>query len=56
MENPKPEKVAVVEEVREKLSASNAALFTEYRGLTVRDLAFLTGGRNPVDAVVAIGC
>jgi large subunit ribosomal protein L10 len=41
MENPKPEKVAVVEEVREKLSASNAALFTEYRGLTVRDLAEL---------------
>ena len=41
MENPKPEKVAVVEEVREKLSASDAALFTEYRGLTVRDLAEL---------------
>lgn len=41
MENPRPEKVAVVEEVREKLSASDAALFTEYRGLTVRDLAEL---------------
>lgn len=41
MENPRPEKVAVVEEVREKLSSSGAALFTEYRGLTVRDLADL---------------
>ncbi len=41
MENPRPEKVAVVEEVRDKLSASDAALFTEYRGLTVRDLAEL---------------
>lgn len=41
MENPRPEKVAVVEEVREKLSAADAALFTEYRGLTVRDLAEL---------------
>jgi large subunit ribosomal protein L10 len=41
MENPRPDKVAVVEEVREKLSSSDAALFTEYRGLTVRDLAEL---------------
>lgn len=41
MENPRPEKVAVVEEVRDKLSAADAALFTEYRGLTVRDLAEL---------------
>ncbi len=41
MENPRPEKVAVVDEVREKFVSSNAALFTEYRGLTVRDLAEL---------------
>lgn len=41
MENPRPEKVAVVEEVREKLSGADAAVFTEYRGLTVRDLAEL---------------
>jgi large subunit ribosomal protein L10 len=38
MENPRPEKVAVVEEVREKFETSDAVLFTEYRGLTVRDL------------------
>lgn len=41
MENPRQDKVAVVEEVREKLSSAEAALFTEYRGLTVRDLADL---------------
>lgn len=41
MENPRPEKVAVVAEVREKLDAADAVLFTEYRGLTVRDLAEL---------------
>ncbi|HKY15701.1 MAG TPA: 50S ribosomal protein L10, partial [Microthrixaceae bacterium] len=35
MENPRPEKVAVVDEVREKLSAADAVLMTEYRGLTV---------------------
>jgi large subunit ribosomal protein L10 len=38
MENPRPEKVAVVEEVREKLASAEAVVFTEYRGLTVRDL------------------
>jgi large subunit ribosomal protein L10 len=41
MENPRPDKVAVVAEVREKFSESDAVLFTEYRGLTVRDLAEL---------------
>lgn len=43
MDNPKPEKVAVVEEVREKLSSTEAVVFTEYRGLTVRDLQDLRG-------------
>ncbi len=38
MENPRPDKVAVVEEVREKLSSTEAVVFTEYRGLTVGDL------------------
>lgn len=38
MENPRPEKVAVVDEVRGKFADSDAVLFTEYRGLTVRDL------------------
>ena len=35
MENPRPEKVAVVEDVRERLSSASAALLTEYRGLDV---------------------
>ncbi len=43
MENPRPEKVAVVEEVRNRLSAASAALLTEYRGLKVSDLARLRG-------------
>jgi large subunit ribosomal protein L10 len=35
MDNPRPEKVAVVDEVREKLSSAGASLLTEYRGLDV---------------------
>ena len=41
MENPRPEKVAVVTEVRERLDAAEAAILTEYRGLTVSELAAL---------------
>ena len=41
MENPRPEKVAVVDEVRSRLGAADAAILTEYRGLTVADLAAL---------------
>ncbi len=41
MENPRPEKVAVVGEVRGRLSSANAALLTEYRGLKVDELAQL---------------
>ena len=41
MDNPRPEKVAVVAEVRERLSNSDAALLTEYRGITVSELAIL---------------
>ena len=41
MENPRQEKVAVVTEVRKKLEASNAAIITEYRGLSVGALAQL---------------
>jgi large subunit ribosomal protein L10 len=41
MDNPRPEKVAVVDEVRERLSSSSAALLTEYRGLKVGELADL---------------
>ena len=41
MGEPRPEKVAVVDEVRDRLSSSNGALLTEYRGLKVSDLAAL---------------
>lgn len=41
MENPRPEKVAVVDEVRAKLEAAGAALLTEYRGLDVSATAEL---------------
>jgi large subunit ribosomal protein L10 len=37
----RPEKVAVVEEIRTKLSEADAAVLTEYRGLTVPELAEL---------------
>jgi large subunit ribosomal protein L10 len=41
MENPRPEKVAVVDEVRDRLSNSEAALLTEYRGIGVADMSAL---------------
>lgn len=41
MDNPRPEKVAVVDEVRERLEAASGAILTEYRGLTVKDIAGL---------------
>jgi large subunit ribosomal protein L10 len=47
LENPRPEKVAVVDEVRERLASSSAALLTEYRGLKVGDLAELRRALRP---------
>jgi large subunit ribosomal protein L10 len=44
MENPRPEKVAVVDEVRARLADSTASVVTEYRGLTVAQLAQLRNG------------
>src|SRR5437764_1371737 len=41
MENPRPAKVAVVNEVKDRLSSSGGAILTEYRGLNVGDLATL---------------
>lgn len=41
MDNPRAEKVAVVEEVRARLSAAPAALLTEYRGLNVAAISEL---------------
>ncbi|HET6964932.1 MAG TPA: 50S ribosomal protein L10 [Acidimicrobiales bacterium] len=41
MDNPRPEKVAVVTEVRDRLGSAAGALLTEYRGLTVSEMARL---------------
>jgi large subunit ribosomal protein L10 len=41
MDNPRPQKVAVVTEVRARLDAAEAAILTEYRGLSVAELASL---------------
>jgi large subunit ribosomal protein L10 len=43
----RPEKVAVVEEIRTKLADADAAVLTEYRGLTVHELADLRGSLRP---------
>jgi len=39
--DPRPEKIAVVEEVRARLSSAGAAILTEYRGLKVSELETL---------------
>jgi large subunit ribosomal protein L10 len=41
MDNPRAEKVAVVNEVKDRLEASDGAVLTEYRGLKVAELAAL---------------
>jgi large subunit ribosomal protein L10 len=41
LRDPRPEKVAVVDEVQQRLSSSSAAILTEYRGLPVKDLEVL---------------
>ena len=46
---PRPEKAAVVEEIRNKLDGADAALLTEYRGLSVRALADLRGSLRPAN-------
>jgi len=46
---PRPEKTAVVEEIRTKLSEADAAVLTEYRGLSVGALAQLRGSLRPAD-------
>jgi large subunit ribosomal protein L10 len=47
MDNPRPEKVAVVNEVRERFAGADAVLLTEYRGLTVAALASLRRQLRP---------
>ena len=41
MENPRPEKVAVVDEIRGRLEAADATVLTEYRGLDVTSIQTL---------------
>ena len=41
MENPRPEKVAVVDDVRQRFESASAALLTEYRGLDVTAISEL---------------
>ena len=43
----KADKTAVVDEIRSKLDGSDAAVLTEYRGLTVTELADLRGAAAP---------
>jgi len=47
VDNPRPEKVAVVDEVRERFSASHAAILTEYRGMKVKELSALRRSLAP---------
>lgn len=47
MENPRPAKVAVVNEVKGKLGAAEAVLLTEYRGLNVAALGQLRRELKP---------
>ena len=47
MENPRPEKVAIVTEVKERLEQSSSVLVTEYRGLTVKAMAELRRDLRP---------
>src|SRR5215467_4084930 len=40
-------KVAVIDEIKERLAGSDAAVLTEYRGLTVTDIAQLRAALRP---------
>jgi len=47
LDNPRPEKVAVVDEVREHFNDADAAILTEYRGLTVTEISNLRRALRP---------
>jgi large subunit ribosomal protein L10 len=47
VDNPRSEKVAVVDEVRQHFSDSDAAILTEYRGLKVKEMAELRRSLTP---------
>ncbi|MGH9133043.1 MAG: 50S ribosomal protein L10, partial [Ilumatobacteraceae bacterium] len=48
--SPRPEKVAIVDEIASKLGAAQAVFVSEYRGMTVGHLANLRGALRPSDA------
>ncbi|MEZ5343067.1 MAG: 50S ribosomal protein L10 [Acidimicrobiales bacterium] len=48
MEQPRPEKVAVVGEVRDRMNSATAVLVSEYRGLSVSDMSTLRRSLRPV--------
>jgi large subunit ribosomal protein L10 len=48
MENPRPEKVAIVDEVKDRLANAEAVMVTEYRGLSVAALSQLRGNLRPL--------
>lgn len=47
MDNPRPEKVAIVEEVKGRLAAAEAVMVTEYRGLSVDAMSQLRMNLRP---------
>lgn len=47
MDNPRPEKVAIVEEVKDRLAAAEAVMVTEYRGLSVDAMSQLRINLRP---------
>ena len=54
MDNPRAEKVAVVDEVRDRLSRAQAALLADYRGLTVKDMSALRQSLVASGATVSV--
>ena len=54
MENPRPEKVAVVEEVKSRLGDADAAVLTDYRGIDVPGMATLRTALREAGAEYAI--
>ncbi len=50
MDNPRPEKVAIVTEVKERLENATSVVVTEYRGLTVAEMQELRGQLRPSGA------
>jgi large subunit ribosomal protein L10 len=54
MGNPRPENVAKVEEIANKMSAVDMIVVSEYRGLTVGDLAVLRTSLRGVEAELKV--